>query len=283
MQPHRYAGTLLVLAAVAGCSAAPPSPRSSAVPAPSAEVRNLVLPLDRYELSPSDTQVIESAEDVIVRRCMAAQGFSWPLLPRSGDTEPVNRRRYGVVELSVARRFGYHLPPDAPQTAHRRALAETREDALRPAGKRAAYSEQGRGGCWNKAHAQLLENVPTSNHDLLNRVVVASFDTARHDKAVVRTVSAWSACMRRSGHPYADPLAAAGDGRWARSARPTAEELRTAVADVRCKQKTLLVRVWAHAEERAQRTAVHKHRKDFNALMRTKTSWLASAHEVLDS
>ncbi|MFE6225349.1 hypothetical protein [Streptomyces sp. NPDC057854] len=289
---RRTASALLVLlAGTAGCLPAtghrsapsvPPSAQVVAGPPAGDEARRLRLPYDAYELSTNDTFLIESAVDVLMRACMRRHGLDWTLLPRADDAEPPNRRRYGLIESAIAERYGYHLPPEPPGTARRQAADRNRAATLSPHEHRIAYGESGdSGGCWKGAYDRLREGLLRSDHGLLNRLTLESFDASLEHVAVRRAFDSWSSCMRRAGFDHARPLAAAGDPRWARTPRPGPLELRTAMADVRCKQQTGLVTTWAAVETRLQTGFVRAHAKEFEALKAAKEQWLANARRVL--
>ena len=281
------AGLLLLCTIATGCATTAPArqpPQGDvAVPAIGAEARGLVLPFDAYELSDRDIHTIESAEDLLLRRCMRDRGMSWKLLPRAAgkDLAPPNRTRYGPVEAEVARRFGYHAPPPLPTAARREATGTSRDADLTSRQRRAAYGRDGTGGCWRAAHARLLRGTPTSDHSLFNRLVTRDFERSRRDAAVRRGVRAWSACLRAKGFRHADPLSVADKPVWARSSRPSPEEVRTAVADVRCKARTRLAEIWRAAEARLQTETIRAHARSFRALKAAKQHWLRAADRVL--
>lgn len=64
--------------------------------------------------------------------------------PSSQDPDPLNRRRYGLIEPEIANRFGYHLPPLPPELTARESVWAQR-DRLPPAERHAAYGDDGKG------------------------------------------------------------------------------------------------------------------------------------------
>jgi hypothetical protein len=94
------------------------------VPQVGSEVRVLHVPLDEYKLSRLDLQTIEYAEDLLTRDCMRDAGMDWKMLPppSNQDPDPLNRRRYGLIEPKIAALFGYHLPPLPPELRAREAV-----------------------------------------------------------------------------------------------------------------------------------------------------------------
>ncbi|MEU4967157.1 hypothetical protein [Streptomyces smyrnaeus] len=295
----RAVPVLVLLCVVTGCAAEVDSASRSKpaaaggattpVPPPGDEAVSISVPLDRYDPSPAELEVIDAAEDVLVGECMRRQGLSWKRLPRAAakDAEPRNRRRYGVVEPEVARTYGYHLPPDRPTVARRAAAEAKRRKGLDDMEKKAAYGSEGRpgktsGGCLRKAEETLLEEVPDADFGLLNDTIGATYEQSMKDRAVVRVFRAWSACMRRAGYRYADPMEPLADERRLNGDQVSEEEIRQARADVRCKKSTDLVPVWNAAENRIQRAATEKNSAAFAELLRAQRAWMAAAHRVLD-
>ncbi|MBN6057660.1 hypothetical protein JYK22_37405, partial [Nonomuraea sp. RK-328] len=272
---------VLLAAGTAACSTAAATKPQVAVPPPGVEARGLSIPFDRYNFSPADVGVLEGAEELLVRDCMRRRGMAWEVLPRSAaeDVEPLNRRRYGVVEPEMARLFGYHTPPDRPTVARRAAARDSRARSLSAEERQAAYGEKD--GCLEQARTHLEKGTPKVDGALFNRVISETFQRSQRDPRVVQVFQAWSACMREQGWQYADPLAAITDRRWMRNGPASQEEIRAAQADVRCKVRTGLVSIWSAAEKRIQDDAVAAHPAEFRALQESKDRQLAAARAVL--
>lgn len=111
MTRYRLAGTAVLVLLVTACAASPEATRGTvlaAAPAPTQEVRNLLLPYDRYQLSVNEIYLIETAKDYLTRDCMRTRGHDWQVIgDRKEYTDLRNRRRYGVIEMPVARDMGY--------------------------------------------------------------------------------------------------------------------------------------------------------------------------------
>ncbi|WP_216590824.1 hypothetical protein [Streptomyces brasiliscabiei] len=288
-----YGGTALALVlGTAGCTADPAAttarqPAPATAPAPSAEARELLLPFDTYKMAKTDDYLVAAAEDVLMRDCLEERGLAdtdWtpraPVRPAAAD--PPNRRRYGVIEDAVAREFGFHAPPDPVAEVRFTSARERRAASLSARELRAAYGDDGTGGCWKRAHDRLLDGVPGSDYDLLNRQALRAFEESRRDPRVRAVFREWSACMAKDGFRYADPPAAVNDPRWGGSKAPSAQEIDTARADVRCKEETGVVSVWRAAETRIQRAAITAAPAEFRALKATREAHLAAARGVLD-
>jgi len=273
---------VLVLSTV-GCTAEPLTADQENVPGVGAEVRALRVPLDEHKFSRLDLHTIEYAEDFLTRDCMGDLGMDWKMLPppSSQDPDPLNRRRYGLIEPEIATRFGYHLPPPSPELAAREAVWAQR-DRLPPAERRAAYGDDGKGGCRAEARDHLREDVPDLDQSRLYDFSAEAFEASLEDPEVVKVFGNWSACMKAEGFRYSDPFEPFGDAAWAESRRPSTQEIVVAEADVRCKQETDLVAVWSGVEERIQLDVIRSHREDFEGFMRAKNAELDAARRTLE-
>ncbi|MFH8410984.1 hypothetical protein ACH4FX_40365 [Streptomyces sp. NPDC018019] len=288
--PAATVTVLALLLATTACTAAPPTsgtgaaPAAGPPPAPSRQARDLRLPLDVYALTDADTNTLDDAQDVLLRRCMKDQGMDWKTLPRISprDLEPQNRRRYGAIEAAVARRYGYHPPPAPPALTRRDRAWDEREEL--PAGvQRAAYGPSGDGGCLKEAMRRLGGGLPQPDAHTFNQLTGTALDASQRDPAVRAAMRKWSACMRRAGFDYPDALAAAGDRRWTRTAHATPDERAVAGRDVACKDETQLVQVWVAAETRIQQHQIRAHTPALRQAKARKDRWLAAAHRVLET
>jgi hypothetical protein len=252
------------------------------LPPVGAEVRDLGVPFDEYELSRVELQTVEYAEDLLTRDCMRRLGMDWKMLPPPviQDPDPLNRRRYGLIEPEIATRFGYHLPPSPPELTARESVWAQR-DRLPPAQRRAAYGDDNKGGCRAEARGHLRKDIPDIDQSRLYDFSVEAFKASLADPEVVNVFGNWSACMRVQGFRYSDPLSPFGDAAWMESSRPSAQEIVVAEADVRCKQETELVSVWSGVEKRIHLDVIRSHREDFEGFMRAKNAELSAAHRTL--
>ncbi|MGP3977314.1 hypothetical protein ACTWQF_25565 [Streptomyces sp. 8N114] len=301
MSVRVWGPALLLAVAVTGCSATASDSDSDSdasahqrantpqitknVPLPGEEARKIIVPFDAYNISPAEGMTIDLAEDSLVGDCLRGRGMKWAALPYPAerDIEPPNRRRYGVVEPDAARVFGYHDPQDRPSMARLHAERDARTEKLSAEEQRAAYGDKaksGPGGCLKKARDKLMKGAPEINVSLFNKRIKDAFDASQRDGKVKRAFHAWSGCMKEAGFHYKDPLAAVTDERWG-AKKPSRREIRAARADVRCKEKTGVVRIWMAAEKRIQTDSVRRHPKEFRALKANKGAQLKAARRIL--
>ncbi len=265
-----------------GCTAQPLTADQKNAPEVGEEVRALHVPLDEYMFSRLDLQTVEYAEDLLTRDCMRWLDLDWKVLPppSSQDPDPLNRRRYGLIEPEIAARFGYHLPPPSPELTARESVWAQR-DRLPPAQHRAAYGDDGKGGCRAEARDRLRKDIPDLDQSRLYDFSAEAFRASLENPEVVQVFGSWSACMKAKGSRYSDPLEPFADAARAESRRPSEQEIVVAEADVRCKQETDLVSVWSGVEERIQLDAIRSHREDFEGFMRAKNAELDAARRTL--
>ncbi|MEJ3748575.1 hypothetical protein WEI85_35505 [Actinomycetes bacterium KLBMP 9797] len=292
----------LAAAALAGCSADDPSPPADpgdrlVVTPPSVSaiprldtVRGLTLPTDAYRPSAEELSLVAAAEHKLVAECMSRYGFTWPAPPAErAETHQVDRL-YGVADLATAQRYGYHLPPsgnsrDKPAGRSGGGQPLSRAELLAldgPDGGDGARSHQGKevpeGGCAGAARQQVTgasgDTIDPTR--VADAITVEMWQKSKSDPRVVAVVAAWSACMTQAGYDYPSPLQVS-DARWSVTGAITAVEIRTAVADVRCKQRTNLIGVWFTIESGYERQAVQQ---QIERLTGIRSKWTDAARNA---
>ncbi|MGN9911158.1 hypothetical protein ACTMTJ_26745 [Phytohabitans sp. LJ34] len=292
----RSARVLVAALLVVGCGA-PVDPF-----APTARVEGLRLPFDAYTHSLAGLYAIENAKDLLTRECMEARGQTWEAIERPTNLKDLrNRRRYGVVEMGVAERVGYHAPAGllTPLAVERR--YDAREGTLTESQTAAAF---GPGGCADEA-ATRLQPARSPDLELVDRLSRDSLDDAQQVPPVASAMGAWRECLRGMGFDYATPFAAMSDARWwaddaaeasddaaeasgdgagasGDGAGASGDEKAVAVADVRCKERTGLVEVWHAAEVEIQRKEIRRHPSYFEELGAATEAELAAARQVVE-
>ncbi|MGI5470007.1 hypothetical protein [Streptomyces sp. CA-132043] len=272
---------LLLVGACATPATLPEENGRPSLPAPTRQVYRLVLPFDAYQLSLAEYYTVSTAQDRLIRACMGRLGHEWTAVDRPAQAvELKNRRRYGVIEPAVAKRFGYHAPKELLDPYQVAQLEEEREAALSPEAKKAALDPSD--GCSLKAHRQLLRGTAT-DYRKLDTLDTKNFKDSQTAPAVKRAVRAWSTCMHDEGYDYPSPEEAVNDPRWWENATASAsrQEITTARADVRCKQRTDLVRTWFAAEKNLEESTVRQHGRYFHGLKTAKLRQLRTARAVL--
>lgn len=277
-------GRMLVLAGAAviivtGCSsggstAGQPVPLSDQ-PGPPTGAQ--VLPIFSYLQTSSESQTQDQAYNILVARCMAGFGFSDPQQAFVAPDPPPMYRRYGVTSMAIASRWGYHLepgsallvkePPRAPQSeAEMAVLLGTRSRLGNPHyspfgnGPRISVGKKlvPAGGCAGLAIRRLGDYGRGSDPTLANQINLDTYSQSLAVPAVIRALRAWSQCMAARGYSFHDPKQAMASFNIS-TATPSQREIDATVADVTCKDRTGLVRVWFAVEYRLEEAAIQRH------------------------
>lgn len=237
------------------------------------------LPADSYAYTSQDYQRSQRASALLVRQCMAEHGHrDFPLDPRSpGDPVVVTAvgTDYGVLDLAVARRWGYGWDPAKSQ-------------ALRPKGRRMTNAEDADfPACNAEASRRLLRGIDVKRDWLYATTREIEVDRAvRRDPRLRAAWDVWSHCVAEQGFTrYPDPVAAYSDSAWQRgndgNTRHTQRERATAVADVTCKQRHHTAEVWHSARAQQQALDITRHRDRYTAGLKALRTYRATVAEVL--
>lgn len=187
---------------------------------------------------------------------MGGYGFSFsPKL----DTDAISYdasnmpRRYGLADAAEAARYGYSVPLYTAASSGPALTARESVVLVGPqAPARGVYDgkEIPSGGCVSQAGRQLgySPNIP-----LVDQLDQQSLTNSQRLPQVRAVISAWSACMKRSGYQAGSPLTASLLSQQYDAAPGSALDRKIAVTDVACKQSTNLVRVWFEAESGLQK------------------------------
>lgn len=217
-----------------------------------------VFPLDAYQVDSDQQVVIDRALYVVAEECMQRKGLHWPSpLEELGESRSPNERRYGVIDMPLARKYGYKLPlPPGVTKAQAveymrkesaRNLLMTDEVTVAYTGEEISSEkpEAGSVGCRGEARTKLgLPEINSPQGDPVAGAALKAWEETRRDRRSVDADALWSKCMKRSGYSYSDPHVAAGDKKWAPVAgggdfpSPSEGEVEAALADVSCKQET---------------------------------------------
>ncbi|WP_420711037.1 hypothetical protein [Streptomyces sp. NRRL F-2580] len=266
--------TLVVFGAVAGCS--PSSTSGGSQPLRSAPARAFneadpatwTLPMEGYLPSDDERSQVAKAKNLLIGDCMKKAGYGqWrpaPELPKMGP-KTLTDWRYGIHDGELAKRRGYK-PDEAEQAAY---------DAAVNVGAVDGTSAEGPDGkalqvCIGEARTKLGGN-PATYGEEAQKLGNEAFARSKEDLKVVAAFQAWSSCMKEQGYDYKQPLDASDDQRFG-GRDVTAEEIATATADISCRNRTHVAKIWWEAESKLQTAALEKNaetlekaRKDLDA------------------
>jgi hypothetical protein len=265
------------------------------------------------QVTADEERLLWDAEQLLLRDCMAEHGFKYWVAPRN----PVAEDRdfpYVVDDMGWARRHGYgsdvleQITRLRAQNPNRRYL-----EALPAERRRAAFAalngEGPRPGAVARRPDELEARLPTGG--VVRRSAVSCTSQAQRrlygdlptwyrvtkvvqnlngvrkarviqDPRFTAAVSAWSACMRQRGHPYADPREARAKTTLNGSAGPRSRKAReaevgTAVAEAACAHAAGLSAVARDLDEKYGRALDEQYRSDFTTERRMQRQALNHA------
>lgn len=243
------------------------------------DASQITLPLDIYVPSSQEVQTLRHGVYAAIDACMAGFGFTYdaPLwyLGESGMFPMENGRishdlLYGLLDMAQAQRSGYH--PNLIPAEEERAQAEQdwQQEYDRLFSHSHAYlnvmgaefgggTYAGRtipeGGCFGEGQRQ-VQGSDIELVRLFDTLGGQSWQAASEDGRVQAVFEKWSVCMSKAGFNYDTPWTANNE---AGGPDVTDAEIAIAVADVRCKQQTNVVGVYAAVDGAYQRVLIDKY------------------------
>ncbi|MFJ9692234.1 hypothetical protein [Kitasatospora sp. NPDC101183] len=265
------------------------------------EVSGRTLPIEEYLLSGEQFRQYDRAQATLVTRCVRGFGLDYPG-PATANTEAgalatetQTTHRYDPVELSDVSAHGYHAPDpsagrkpsDVPSLSPD--VTTVLGTGLGPGGRPApgsAAAFHGRdlppGGCIGAAQRELTAHGGTGrDSDVAVGINYEGFERSKADPRVRAVFRDWSRCMAEHGHDYPTPGDALKDPRWATNPSPSAEEISTATADVRCKEGSNVVGVWFTVETAYEEELIRRHQRELDAAKAANEAMLDTARAVV--
>ncbi|WP_377267586.1 hypothetical protein [Peterkaempfera sp. SMS 1(5)a] len=298
------------LVALSACSAHVPSAMPS-TPTSSAsssfpvlvDANNRAMPLDPYLLNPEQEKTISNANSALISQCMRSFGYNFVLASESGDPTGIGADApstrmdgyFGFQSMTHAQKWGYHPEGGYPAANGAPVQHQTSSERIALSGTADPQQKEGDGGqiinhrkvpdrgCVGEARRSLTGSA-SGNIGNPDFVVGLKFDTLTKgvkDPRTIAVFSKWSACMKKKGYDYIDPLEAAGDSSWSEGRLPTRQEIRVAVADQECRRVNNVVGVWFSVDYEYQRQAVRQNSSRLAAIKESMMSHLSAANRVL--
>ncbi|KAK1185260.1 hypothetical protein B7755_048585 [Streptomyces sp. NBS 14/10] len=230
------------------------------------------LPIEAYLPTKADTQFIVATRDELIDECMKAAGYDqWtpaPDLPELGG-KTLTDWRYGIHNAGLAAKRGYH-----PDEAEQRAYDEAQEAG--------AVDDSGADDTTLKGCvAQADEKAPTAQPPTLaQQISDDSYVESMNAPSVVDAFAKWSSCMKAQGYSYTKPMDANDDPRFSDPYEVKDEEIATAKADVACRDKYDVEKVWFDAETALQQAAIAKNQAALEEARMDIKSAVAKAKSV---
>jgi hypothetical protein len=255
--------------------------------------KGLVLPLEAYMQPYADTVAVQQAIDRLTTQCMKRYGYAYTA-PARGMTPPPSSddsnmsRRYGITDQDLAARFGYFLgdrdqtPPSAPKLTSAETAVLTGRLALARGSKKAPSQIDGKripqDGCLGEATRKIG---PRIDESLSSKLDYESLRRSQSDPRVLAVVAAWSRCMKAKGYTVDSPLNAARLTPDRNNGQAAQSDITTALADIKCKSQTDLVKIWFTVDSAIQRQQIEQNQLPLTQLKDTITAEVKAAATVL--
>jgi hypothetical protein len=278
---RRILAIVCLLLGVAGCAAEP-------------ELR---------ALTETEQALLHDAEQVLVRDCMARDGFRIWITTYDDQPKP-ERFPYVVDDIDWASRHGYGT--DLRRSADAQAGADPNRayfDSL-PADRRkaavAALNGTGPGrvetvlptggllarydnGCTSQAWRELYGDLAAWYRVTKVAEVLPGLWQRRvvTDPVFTAAVARWSGCMREAGHRYESPAAARAAFRSSDATTGRDVEVRTAVAEATCAGRTGLAATARELDQSCQAGVRAEYRAELDTRLRLQLAALPRAQSVM--
>ncbi|QOV37078.1 hypothetical protein IM697_00990 [Streptomyces ferrugineus] len=281
-KPRRIAVMASVLlVAVSGCTE---EGGSRGEPSAPPLERYLDLPIAKYSFTPQEIHLISLAERRIATACMRKYGFEYhaEISDSPASYQPGTNRRYGVLNPAVASRYGYHFP-DVASSPDTQKLSERENLALngRPGETTELNGQQvPEGGCLGQAKSELRGKYTyTKGAEVARTIATNSFTESMNSPTVLKATHAWAQCMKEKGFPYGTPLEALGATENS-GQEVTKREISVALADIDCKGRTDLVKIWSTEEAKIQNSQIAENEYDLGLLSESHRKILSEARST---
>lgn len=241
------------------------------------------LPIEKYALSLRQLEIINNAEYLIVKWCMAGFKLSYDRPPIETEAYPnANKRRYGLISLEGAMKFGYHVPTTtserrkSPGSQERVVLLGSTDGKDKVNGKAVP-----RDGCIGQAKEKLRRKYQNQvGAEAAQQISTSSYQQSMRTGPVKLAFSRWAQCMKSEGFSYSSPIEALTKADLT-TRKPTKSEIHIATTDVTCKNKTKLVQVWSSEEARIQNQVITKNNAALKGLQKSQQMMINEARVII--
>ncbi|MFE9440361.1 hypothetical protein ACFYO2_15360 [Streptomyces sp. NPDC006602] len=248
------------------------------------DTRELRLPLDSYRLSREEQWSLTVARVPLVERCMKQYGFDYHMvLPQRRFPMADNERIFGLTDEDSAHAYGYRLPPQKLEKLPPEPELTPQGQAVMEGSGQSTYKgvQVPKGGCDGESKRALMKGAPqVEDTDAAGVLALQVADRVEQDSRVRRAFADWSACMKKRGFNYQNPMDPNNDPNNNAHATASKREIETAVADVRCKRETNLISTWATVTVAYQKRAVEENAERLKVQKQALQTMLRNANQA---
>lgn len=265
--PRLAGGGFLLIAIMSGCTSTQTPSRTSATAVLDATTGSVTLPFDAYWPTLEDTNRLSLAADTRVAACMDRAGQDYVADPAAVTPGYQSWARYGVWRLDDARQFGYDPPGAAEQQPSVSSAAQAALDA-----------------CLVAPDLVGLRQTDYFTPETMRTYPFMRLPSIGSTEQAGQLIDQWRECVIASGFVPPEKPTGDGDMVWTPSdlADLTREEqIATAVADVKCKERLDLVKKLADLDAARQQVVIDEHKSEFEAFRQVWLPMRSAADKVL--
>jgi hypothetical protein len=258
--------------------------------------RAINLPLNGYaDVATLDQTALSEADALLTQQCMTSRGFVYTaqappaqIAALMQDTEYA----FGLTSPAQAAAFGYSQPRSAVAAAAGPAflggfatfgdLARQQRPwtiALLGFAPGARVGPVRQPGCLQQAESELY-GARGALADPVPAIAVQASTWTQSDPRIQALDARWSRCLAARGFRYGNPEQPA-DAHWPARPAPDSAEIRTAEADVACKEQVNFAHTWLAVEAAYQSALIEQDLSTLSALQASFRTMLARAERLL--
>lgn len=239
-------------------------------------------PLDVYAKN-ADLHLAPLAIEIVMQECFRRFGLDLPLPQRgTANVWPFPTWDwYGLWDEETARVYGYQSPPLVGRESIVKRVPQEFWPIIR--GEVASFNGEDvpEGGCQGEANRALgvEDDAGLAAVDQLQQEAVIR---ARQHSAVEALIDDWAECLARGGWEFNDPLDPVREWQTLDLGDPgSPAEIELALADIRCKKETGLLRTWVAAEFAYQEILVEENAEALTELSDWRDEMRRKANEIV--
>ncbi|WP_234432513.1 hypothetical protein [Streptomyces sp. NRRL S-378] len=233
--------------------------------------------MEAYLLSDDQRSQLSRAKGLLIDGCMKKAGYDqWnpaPELPKMGP-KTLTDWRYGIHDGELAKRRGYK-PDDAEQAAYDEAVNLGAVDGTSPEGPDGKALQV----CIGEARTKLGTGASSYGEEA-QKLGNEAFTRSKEDPKVIAASQEWSSCMKEQGYNYKQPLDASDDSRFS-GKEVTPEEIATATADITCRNRTHVAKIWWETEAKLQTASLEKNAETLEKARKELDASIKAVADVL--
>ncbi|MEU4208537.1 hypothetical protein AB0F13_00810 [Streptomyces sp. NPDC026206] len=243
------------------------------------------LPAEAYLPNKEQRKLIAHARGIAIEQCMKGKGFSYRApssipLPDDG-TGNLTDGRYGIHDRAKAARFGYHPDPELQVQRAKAMDASSKSFKASPEPERRALmgsTSSMNDGCVQEAKQKFAGTSAQNSRAV--KIANEAYDQAKADVRVKRVFAGWAACMHNQGFSYSEPMQANDDVKFA-TRTPTEQEIKAAVADVDCRVRNDVNKVWYETEKDYQNRLISRSSDELEMTRRRVAHSVSEARSLI--